>query len=102
VSDTKVAEALEGLTREVQGLSGKLDTHIEVQDERCSHSQKSICDLQEDVYGKNGAEGLKTKHTRLSTKVTVVFGIVAASATASIGSLIAWALSLINSGAATK
>ena len=97
--DTKTAEALSSLTSAVQELSGKLSTHIEVQDERCSNAHTSICNLQETVYGRGGEEGIKTGFTRLSAQAKVVFGLLAAIGTASIGSLVAWIVSIINTGA---
>ena len=81
----------------IADLDKKIDVYISGQDVRCQNCHEDIVDLQHTTYG-NGKEGLKTKQTKLLTRVNVIIAILAPVAVVAVGAFCAWALPLIQKG----
>lgn len=97
-TNAELTQEMKKLTEAVNTLTSVVTGHISGQEQKCLNAHTSIAELKETVYGKGSSEGLKTSHTKLSTRVTVIFGLLGAIGLASFGSLLGWMLVLISKG----
>jgi hypothetical protein len=93
--ESRLHTKIDTMSTDLGKVQGRLDTHIEVQKQKCRHAETAQNALKDTVFGKGEEPGLKLRHNTLATQVKVVAGILTIVTGAALASIGGWVLYLI-------